>query len=246
MALGEQQQPDDTLLSMMLSSWVFGKSQAVPVARDQTEQDEETDSGPSQVATHAEAVKMRENLTSRKFRKSARPTNAQHVQSVGVMLKAREETNEIWISDIISGSHAAAAGLQVQDVLVKIDGVPVDVTSLDDVMLALKGEPSSAITLTLLRKFGQSAHVVELTVRRDVPIEAMDMFASPARGIQDEAPIDQRKYIIKTAHGSMQAAIETVDDNSGTIFLSPVRNIRVFEYPDKSNRCVRIKTPYTP
>jgi hypothetical protein len=60
-------------------------------------------------------------------------------------------------------------------------------------------------------------------------------------GIGEGAPTVQRKYIIKTAHGSMQAAIEAVDDDSGTIVLSPVRHIRVFEYPDKTSRCVPSK-----
>lgn len=240
---GVASETEDTLMRSALSSWVFGahnvRSQADAV---RSAREAEAGEEGARVGSKAEFLKLRENLHSRKAHhvsvaraKQDTGRQARHLRSVGVMLKLSERANRICISQIISGSHAAGAGLQVGDVVAQVDGAPADAEALDEVIGSMTGEPSSAVKLTLLRNLDHTTHVLEETVMRDVPVDAMDIFASPGHGDERDALASEPRYIIKTAQGSMQVAVDSIGDGGGTVFLSPVRNIPVFEYPDHSS-----------
>lgn len=233
------------MISSGTTSWIFedervGRTQAG--TREGSVPEEQEAQETSVVGSRAAFKKMQENLNSRKERahlgaggvKGVSTPQARHLQSVGVLLKAREETNQICISEVISGSNAASGGLLVGDIVARVDGVPANVEDLEEVIGRMTGDPSSAVKLTLLRNVDQHTHVLQQSVLRDVPVEAMDFFASPGPG--EERGVNEPRYIIKTAHGSMQVAVDAVDDSAGTVFLSPVRSIPVFEYPDHSSR----------
>jgi carboxyl-terminal processing protease len=61
---------------------------------------------------------------------------------------------------------AERAGIKTGDVLVRIDGVPAEGMSVDEAVLAIRGEPGTEVKLTLFRE-GES-ELIELTLTREV------------------------------------------------------------------------------
>ena len=47
-------------------------------------------------------------------------------------------------------------------------------------------------------------------------------------------PKNPTKLVMKSASGPVLLDVNAVDPDDGTVFLSPVRNVSVFEYPDRT------------
>jgi carboxyl-terminal processing protease len=82
----------------------------------------------------------------------------------GIGVEIETANRLIRIVRVIEDSPAAKAGLRAGDVVQSIDGVPVKIDNLDATTNAMRGEPGSAVTLSLLRD-GQA---LSFTVKRSV------------------------------------------------------------------------------
>ncbi len=85
---------------------------------------------------------------------------------VGVELRADSVSGTIVISALVNHSPAVAAGLQVHDILIAVDGRPVTGWSLDDALRALRGASGTSVALTLRRGTAEYSRVA---VRRASP-----------------------------------------------------------------------------
>ncbi len=111
------------------------------------------------------------------------------------------ETCRILIVSTISGAPAEAAGLMRDDVLVEVDGEPIDGWTVDQVTSAVRGPAGSDVVLTLAR----DGETLELTITRaavvipavetetigDVGYVRLSTFSGRAASQFEEAVIDR-------------------------------------------------------
>lgn len=81
---------------------------------------------------------------------------AQHSEQLageyaGVGIEIEERDGLIIVRDVFEGSPAQRAGLEVGDVLVAVDGLPVQELGLDGVVQHVRGQEGTPVTLTLKR-----------------------------------------------------------------------------------------------
>lgn len=72
-------------------------------------------------------------------------------EGVGAVLHHEEETNQFFIVDFTDGSPAQKAGVQANDEIIEIDGLPTAEMSLEDLVSLIKGESGTDVTLTIKR-----------------------------------------------------------------------------------------------
>lgn len=85
------------------------------------------------------------------------------------MLGRDEESNELYVREVSSGSAPSAPGLMVGDEIVMIDGVFVRGLSKNDLRLAMRGQVGSTVRVTVVR----GAQVEHLTIKRTAIKAAM-------------------------------------------------------------------------
>jgi carboxyl-terminal processing protease len=114
-------------------------------------------------------------LTSEEYRQSLLGISGQF-EGIGARIGTRDSIgNEgcaplgldcrLVVTEPIPGSPAAAAGIQADDVVVRIDGDPVDGLSVDDAVARIRGPKGSNVVLTIERADGAP---IEITITRDV------------------------------------------------------------------------------
>ncbi|MFC3747988.1 S41 family peptidase [Paenibacillus sp. GCM10012306] len=69
------------------------------------------------------------------------------LEFVGIGVRLQYTTTELYIEEVIAGSPAQKAGLKRGDVILKVDGVPVEETEGDE----LSGAPGTKVTLLIQR-----------------------------------------------------------------------------------------------
>lgn len=84
------------------------------------------------------------------------------IGSIGAVLGRDEESNELYVREVSSGSAPSAQGLMVGDEIVMIDGVFVRGLSKNDLRLAMRGQVGSTVRVTVVR----GAQVEHLTIKR--------------------------------------------------------------------------------
>lgn len=102
---------------------------------------------------------------------------------IGVELR-HNDRKELEIVHVLPNSPAEAAGLQSRDVILAIDGIPVEGETLDESADRLQGPLGSEVTL-LIRRQGKPSPL-RVTLRRDhveVPSVEEAVILSPAEGI---------------------------------------------------------------
>lgn len=83
------------------------------------------------------------------------------IAGIGVLLDS-ESKDTLLIKDVIGGSPAEKAGLQMQDKITKIDGVTVDTNNgIEDEILRLRGKEKTTVVLTVLS--GSQTKTVTIT-----------------------------------------------------------------------------------
>jgi carboxyl-terminal processing protease len=90
----------------------------------------------------------------------------------GVGLEVSVENERVVVVTPIEGSPADAAGIQPGDVVISVDGMPVDVTDLNDTVARLRGMPGSEVRLGVLRLPGEAPLTYDL-VRARVQVSSV-------------------------------------------------------------------------
>lgn len=91
------------------------------------------------------------------------------IGSIGAVLGRDEESNELYVREVSSGSAPSEPGLMVGDEIVMIDGVFVRGLSKNDLRLAMRGQVGSTVRVTVVR----GAQVEHLNIKRTAIKAAM-------------------------------------------------------------------------
>ncbi|MFW5748885.1 MAG: S41 family peptidase [Chloroflexota bacterium] len=84
------------------------------------------------------------------------------VEGIGASVAENQETGELEVVAVLPDTPAEAAGVQVGDVFVAVDGQDVTGQSLLDVLPLVRGPAGSTVTIT----FRRNGELVELTITR--------------------------------------------------------------------------------
>jgi carboxyl-terminal processing protease len=94
-----------------------------------------------------------------------------HLQGIGAELALRKDA--VVIVAPLKSSPAERAGLLPQDVIVEVDGKPVEGKSLADVVSSIRGEKDTSVTLTIERP-GESELLKKTIVREDILVPSTE------------------------------------------------------------------------
>jgi len=81
----------------------------------------------------------------------------------GVGLEVSAADGRVVVVSAMEGSPAAEAGVRSGDVIISVDGMPLDPQDVDDTVLRLRGEPGTQVRLTLTRDGGENPLILDLT-----------------------------------------------------------------------------------
>lgn len=70
---------------------------------------------------------------------------------MGIGLEVSVENDQVVVVTPMDGSPAAAAGIRSGDLVLSVDGMPVDVRDLDDTVARMRGRPGSTVTVGIRR-----------------------------------------------------------------------------------------------
>ena len=103
---------------------------------------------------------------------------------IGVSIRFDDEKNVV-VYQPIADTPAAKAGIMANDIIVKIDGVPVSGMALDEVAKRIRGPRDSVVRITIIRRKDESEpELREFTIKRDlIPLESI----KEARIVKDGA-----------------------------------------------------------
>jgi carboxyl-terminal processing protease len=84
----------------------------------------------------------------------------------GVALQITTEDGLVKIASIVAKSHAAKAGLRPGDLIVRVDGLPVSVQTINKAIQRMRGPVDSTVRLTIRRN--NQPELIEVMVVRDL------------------------------------------------------------------------------
>lgn len=87
---------------------------------------------------------------------------AGEISGIGIRIVTDPRTQELYIADVVKKSPAFQAGLKRGDRIVRIDGQPTVLMSLEKAQEALKGEIGTEVSLEVVRE-GRPSFVVKIT-----------------------------------------------------------------------------------
>lgn len=93
--------------------------------------------------------------------RSLQTSTSGELTGVGLQIALDAETKRLKVIAPITGSPAAAAGIQAADNILKIDGIPTDGLSLDEAAERMRGLSGSHVVLTIARD-GETAKEFDL------------------------------------------------------------------------------------
>jgi carboxyl-terminal processing protease len=148
---------------------------------------------------------------------------------VGVGLEVQARDGRVVVVAPIPGSPAARAGLRPGDVIVSVDGEPVDGTQVNETILRLRGEPGTTVALTALRD-GDAPRAVSL---RRGPVHVQSVTAVPLAGgygyvrlsrFNDTTASDLRRAIedLQGRDGRLRGLVLDLRDNPGGVLDAAV------------------------
>ena len=146
----------------------------------------------------------------------------------GIGITITDADNEVVVVSVVEGSPAAAAGIEAEDVIVSIDGVTQDVWSVDEVVLRVRGEEGTSVTLGIRR--GEEATLRTFTVTRaaiEVPNIASELLESNVGYIRlytfnDQSADDVQGAIEDLTAQGAEGFILDLRDNPGGLLSAAV------------------------
>lgn len=127
----------------------------------------------------------------------------------GIGLEVGASEGQIVVVSAIEGSPAAMAGVHSGDVIISIDGMPVDPMDLDDAIFRLRGAVGTSVRLTLTRDGGQNPVGMDL-VRAQIQLRSVRYkLVEPSYGYV------RLSHFSETTAGDLQDAVEDMSRQSG-------------------------------
>ena len=90
----------------------------------------------------------------------------------GVGLEVSAAESRVVVVSAMEGSPAAEAGVRSGDVIISVDGMPVEPNDVEDTVLRLRGDPGTQVRLTLTRDGGESPLSLDL-VRAQIQVASV-------------------------------------------------------------------------
>jgi len=109
------------------------------------------------------------------------------------------------VVSVIDGSPAAAGGIRPGDMIIAVDGQPVDRMSVDQVVSAIRGPAGTTVTLTV-RHSGDTATTDISLVRQEITIPAVSWTMVPGTQIADIRVVQFSSGSGAAARSAIQAA----------------------------------------
>lgn len=97
--------------------------------------------------------------------RSLQVTTSGELSGVGLQIAIDAETGELEVVTPITGSPAAAAGIQARDRILMIDGMPTKQITLDDAAARMRGVAGTSVTLTIQHQ-GETPQEIDLVRSR--------------------------------------------------------------------------------
>jgi carboxyl-terminal processing protease len=91
---------------------------------------------------------------------------------MGIGLEVSVENDQVVVVTPMDGSPAAAAGIRSGDLVISVDGMPVDVRDLDDTVARMRGRPGSTVTVGI-RRPGEEAPLTFELVRTRIDVHSV-------------------------------------------------------------------------
>jgi carboxyl-terminal processing protease len=148
---------------------------------------------------------------------------------VGVGLEVKSRDGQLVVVTPIAGGPAARAGLRPGDVIVSVDGEPVDGASVDDAILRLRGEPGTTVVVTALR---EGAGPTPVSLQRG-PVHVQSVMATALADdygyvrisrFNDTTAADLRRAIegLQRRGGGLSGLVLDLRDNPGGVLDAAV------------------------
>jgi carboxyl-terminal processing protease len=138
----------------------------------------------------------------------------------GIGLEVGASEGQIVVVSAIEGSPAAKAGLQSGDVIISIDGMPVDPMDLNDAILRLRGAAGTKVHITLTRDGGQSPVTMDLE-RTQIQLKSVRYnLVEPSYGYV------RVSHFSETTAGDLQDAVEEMARQSGGQLSGVILDLR--------------------
>lgn len=83
---------------------------------------------------------------------------------IGIQIEVDQQTGYVRVTSPMVGTPAYEAGIQAGDLILKVDGKPLEVARLSELLRLIQGPPGSEVTLTVLHE--GSKNPLDVTMRR--------------------------------------------------------------------------------
>ncbi len=134
------------------------------------------------------------------------------VEGIGVVIRTDEETEQVYVVEVLEGTGAERAGVLPGDIFIDVDGQSVDGLNQSELAALVRGPSGTEVVITFLR----GEELVTLTITRmrfEVPNVTYEVLDG------DIAYISMNEFSDRS-RGQLDAALEELDVNSraGLIF----------------------------
>uniref|UniRef100_UPI00262DBF3C S41 family peptidase n=1 Tax=Oleiagrimonas sp. TaxID=2010330 RepID=UPI00262DBF3C len=148
----------------------------------------------------------------------------------GLGVEVAQANGELVVVAPLDGSPAKRAGMKPGDVIVKVDGVPVDADNLDASLVKLRGKPGTHIRLTVVHPKTTVPVTLDM-IRADIRLSSVNL-RRLAQGYVDirisqfqadtAADLDRKLTEYIHAHGAPQGAVLDLRSNPGGLVTAAV------------------------
>lgn len=162
-----------------------------------------------------------------------------HYSGIGASISRKNEGKTVIITEVYEGFPAQTSGILPGDEIVKIDNTTIEGTSLDiqDVRNLLRGQPKTALTLTIRRPGESEARKVTVT-RDDIQVKSVPWFGTVADNIgyiqltsfSMEATTDIKSAFdkIRKDNPGLKGLVLDLRDNPGGLLMEAVNISNIF------------------